>query len=681
MRPIKLSRTVWRNHNGLSWSILASACAALSAVAACSGANGPGAEAGGDGASGTLADAHTRDGTIAREGNTGTDDGLACASGAWCWQQPQPSGNDIHGIWVSSANDVWTVGKRGTISHYDGASWKTIHVDDEELRGIWGASPSDIWAVGSNEVILHYDGTSWKRVHGGAAGGITGGAVAKLLTGIWGSASNDIWAVTPNLSFLHYDGTAWSAAETDYGDVGTLDCTVKDHDRIQAGIWGSSKRNPVAVSCNSTIAILEPNQRWVVVRDDANAYWHAVWGGFGNMWKGGSRGIYHNNDLDLKIRPGDSVSAIVGTSSDDLWAVTYLGMIYHREFSRWNSVSGAPPEVGLLAVGASAGRTLIAGTHGHLLVPSGSVVTDFPGTAPFARAEWRSIAIPAQDDENVWVVGETSVIRRAGGAWSLANRTSDGTPLPDESPLAVGRRVVAAGPDDVWSLRGRFPYHFDGSTWTKANYTMRNGDEPNELSATGRDDVWMVGRGKTVDHFDGTNWTSSEIFSDFALGSAHVHARTPTDVWVAAEIIDDATSDWIAHVHHYNGSTWTAENQTASGNSMNAFNRIYAPQSGEAWATSSTGLHHYTGGKWHDVHPALPPGDNDSYFDDIDGSGPNDVWALHETSSRLFALYHFDGTNWTYEMVPTNERLKGITVGPKRIWVAGTNGVLLARGR
>jgi hypothetical protein len=69
----------------------------------------------------------------------------------------RPIGHDLHGLWGSSATNIWAVGY-GTLLHYDGQAWSKVELPASNLglQGIWGSSASDIWAVGAAGVVLHY---------------------------------------------------------------------------------------------------------------------------------------------------------------------------------------------------------------------------------------------------------------------------------------------------------------------------------------------------------------------------------------------------------------------------------------------------------------------------------------------------------------------------------------------
>jgi len=38
-----------------------------------------------------------------------------CSPDNWCWENPQPQGNGLYGVWGADPNNVWAVGLFGTI--------------------------------------------------------------------------------------------------------------------------------------------------------------------------------------------------------------------------------------------------------------------------------------------------------------------------------------------------------------------------------------------------------------------------------------------------------------------------------------------------------------------------------------------------------------------------------------
>jgi hypothetical protein len=110
-------------------------------------------------------------------------------------------------IWGTGANDVWTVGDKGTIRHITNANaerWDIVPSPTGELlRSIWGSGANDVWAVGDNGAIIHWDGKDWKT-------SVAAFQVNKKkpdLYGVWGSGPNDVWIVGDGVA-LHHTGGA-----------------------------------------------------------------------------------------------------------------------------------------------------------------------------------------------------------------------------------------------------------------------------------------------------------------------------------------------------------------------------------------------------------------------------------------------------------------------------------------
>ena len=150
---------------------------------------------------------------------------------------------------VSGPTTQWAVGYHGwpeqqiLIEENNGSAsgWKVISTNfkgkDSSLYGLTRISDSNLWAVGyyvpkktshPNLLMLHYDGTSWKKIH--VPNPVDPLAGLSQLQGICASGRSDIYAVgyylenfnspeegiiLPGIKgfILHYDGTNWSLIE------------------------------------------------------------------------------------------------------------------------------------------------------------------------------------------------------------------------------------------------------------------------------------------------------------------------------------------------------------------------------------------------------------------------------------------------------------------------------------
>lgn len=84
-----------------------------------------------------------------------------CAPGA-LWEKIDTNEtatlNGIHGF---SPTDVWAVGDRGTVLHFDGKEWaKVPSGTSNTLHGVWGANPNDVWIVGDSRTMLRWNGAT-----------------------------------------------------------------------------------------------------------------------------------------------------------------------------------------------------------------------------------------------------------------------------------------------------------------------------------------------------------------------------------------------------------------------------------------------------------------------------------------------------------------------------------------
>jgi len=109
----------------------------------------------------------------------------------------------LESVWGSSADDVWAVGRRGTIRRIRAGDerWQVVESPTTEtLHRVWGSGPNDVWMVGDNGTILHFDGATITPSTAQLPSG-----PRPSLRGVWGSGPDDVWIVGDGIA-LHYTG-------------------------------------------------------------------------------------------------------------------------------------------------------------------------------------------------------------------------------------------------------------------------------------------------------------------------------------------------------------------------------------------------------------------------------------------------------------------------------------------
>lgn len=83
-----------------------------------------------------------------------------CQADGWCFENPLPQGNTIHGMWVASDREVFLAGDNATLLLWNGEKHVTIPLpplgDGVDLWGAHGRSSSDYFVVGTRGTILHF---------------------------------------------------------------------------------------------------------------------------------------------------------------------------------------------------------------------------------------------------------------------------------------------------------------------------------------------------------------------------------------------------------------------------------------------------------------------------------------------------------------------------------------------
>lgn len=131
------------------------------------------------------------------------------------WTRDQtPTDHDLWGVWGAASDDLWAVGGNGreegqaTILRWDGVAWTQVEPPALERPQVWawfkvwGSGPDDVYIVGQRGAVLHWDGAALTELFVGAADD---------LIAVWGTGPDLVVAVGGRANGLIsvWDGTTW----------------------------------------------------------------------------------------------------------------------------------------------------------------------------------------------------------------------------------------------------------------------------------------------------------------------------------------------------------------------------------------------------------------------------------------------------------------------------------------
>jgi len=318
-------------------------------------------------------DAGAADGAAATEGGVHVDaSGDGGSNGTDPWTSfASGTTEDLFAIWGTSASDVWAVGDKGAVTHFDGTSWKVMDSTVQtKLTSVHGTSASDVWAVGEEGTAIHFDGTAWSTKETGIS--------YEDLNCVWAVDASDVWAVGGSVFgsegyIAHFDGASWSVTTTGRG---------------LGGVWASAK-------------------------DD-------VWIVGGRTMAGEDGVILHKTTGDFETLPSRQqmfLTAIMGSSPTKLWIVggnlnTATTVTGDGTPTSWTGLDHRPGSMlsdvwthgdDVWAVGGSGSTNIM---HVRLGTKTGWDPITVPDEGPAVSAVWGT------DDGSIWLAGAAGTIRR-----------------------------------------------------------------------------------------------------------------------------------------------------------------------------------------------------------------------------------------------------------------------------
>jgi hypothetical protein len=575
----------------------------------------------------------------------------ACANpaAAFVWTEDPFDPQYPTGFWSAGADDAWRQ-KAGapTLEHWDGASW-TQATPPWGLAQVptWGNGPANAWfRLASAGDLAWWNGSTWRIV-----------LSTIYPTNVVPVGNTGAWIVADNRMF-EWDGVAGSL-----------------HERTPAS---AGRKNWI-------VAVAAPNDVWAVYQSGYSgdvatieilrwdgASWHhqdapslrntglglVLWAGPGpDVWlmsdqvdvTPGAGELWHFNGAWSNVPNVASVrGGFVGRSGNDVWSASDAsGGVSHFDGTTWSLlrtgmtriVSFYPDGAGSVwAQGDFDGRIGYVKSkllHWHrdcagvgsnlarIAVPSGGA---YDWTVESASS---GDVLLAASPNDVWSIGSGLLVRWDGIAWREAFR-----PTPCDK---IGRfnSLWASGPGDVWAGAVRGLLHWDGTRWERGREPPPAPEDTSfsidAIWGFSPNDVWVIRRGSvtgpTPFHWDGARWAARPI-APASLGGTSAPSTVrvtglwgagPNDLWALGQVDDTDPSRPLgrpgaAAFVHWDGQAWTAVGDRASpAFRYRSVGRPWGLASNDIWAIGSG--------------PTL--GAPDAGF-------PNES-----------QLWHYDGTAWT----------------------------------
>jgi len=565
---------------------------------------------------------------------------MACSADHWCWDVSAPMRLDD--VWAVARDDVWAVGVRGTIRHWDGRSWQRVEAGTfADLTAVHGRAANDVWIVGDLGTALHWDGASWRGV---------AVPTKTTLTDVLALARDDAWAVGADGVIAHWDGASWKLVASG---------TVNQIDRLAAGgpddVWAVGHSGTVLHWTGRAWTAIPTgiDRDWmtgvaVVAPDDV---WVAGYGGFIRRYRKGQW-----QDMSPPMPPETlahyCVNGLWAGGPEDVWLLPKIGTdAWHWDGRSWTRVSKVARSE-MYAIHGTGPDDLWAVAATDLIVHWDGHAWAAPEPLP-KYVEHEGVWAAAADD--IWAVGFESVDGwrppRHGHVERYDGRGWRAIEVPD-----VGRLwgVWGAAADDVWLSGDNGALgHWDGRELRFARAPVPDDIHLRHVRGTGADDIWAVGTRGTILHFDGRAWTATpsgvttDLLGVWALAG---------DAWAVGE---------GGVILRWQGGAW----QRVAAGTDKDLHAIWGSSAGDVWAVGNSG----TALRWDGRTWTSYLSDTPEHLAGISGSGPDDVWAVtFMFEGNGSTIVHWNGSSWSTMGRTPRMVLNGVaSIGHDDVWAVG----------
>jgi len=394
------------------------------------------------------------------------------------------NGRQLNGIYGSSKKDLFVVGDKGTIIHFNGTQWtRNSCPTQKNLNAIWGNN-SEYFCVGEDGVVLHYTNATWSIVETNLSfslNAIQGNDSDIWITGgLWQNSgivlkydnisSPIVLNNTPfsSIGISHTNEMVVAGSEIYHYDDGIWSCDTRfrtgDVQSIR-DIWGHSDNEIYSVGDNGTLLTYN-GHKWERINTATSDHLNGIWGAASdNIYAVGANGMMiHYNGVSWtvghKITTND-LKDIWATHDNQFFAVGSNGTFLHYQNNAWISIE-TNTTASLNAIwGFSDTNLYIVGNNALILHYNGYEFTEMP-TASY-NEDLRSIW--GADPHNIYAVGRKGLILKYNGqTWIKENNVPQ---VHLDAVWGIDQDIFAAG--EYGTI-----LHKNGSKWETMNSGTTN---------------------------------------------------------------------------------------------------------------------------------------------------------------------------------------------------------------
>jgi hypothetical protein len=279
---------------------------------------------------------------------------------------------------------------------------------------------------------------------------------------------------------------------------------------------------------------------------------------------------------------GESLLAVWGASSSDVYAVGGIGLILHYDGTGWSAITSGTSALLCDVWGSSSSDIYAVGSEGTILHYDGTRWTSRLGTTKWLDGVWGT------SSSDVFAVGQHGTILHYDGTrWTTMTSGQVTGEWLRGVWGSLSRDVYAVGltcqsyMGGVSVCSGAI-LHYDGAGWS----VMRRGttEALHGVWGTSSSDVYAVGYDGTILHYDGTGWSAmTSGTTEYLRG---VWGTSSSDIYAVG---------LGGTILHYDGTGWSA---MTSGTSED-LSGVWGTSSSDIFAVGSgSTILHYDGTSW-----------------------------------------------------------------------------------